>query len=162
MQAILPSNTSSSRPSSPRSEGIEAKISDQHRKLALGDSVKLSAGEASSKSSGSDGPATYMPPAQTLQDSKASLPTTAKKLGSSLLVHGQKIDDPYAWLRDKKPISKEITEHLQAENQHFAAFFESRVMCRKQIQEELLAYPQIRAQPHPTIIIRILKVLKNY
>ncbi len=53
-------------------------------------------------------------------------PPIADKIDSSFILHGQKIIDEYAWLRDSEwpnVNNKKIIEYLQAENKHTEQFF---------------------------------------
>ena len=67
-------------------------------------------------------------------------PPITEKIPYNFEIHGQKIVDDYAWLRDPKwPVvtDKKIIDHLNAENQYYKGFFEPLEKKKEEIFEEL-------------------------
>ena len=87
-------------------------------------------------------PASYLPfffspqPARTMTTKEIKTPPIAPKRPHSFEIHGETINDDYAWLREKE--SPEVIAHLEAENAYTAAMTEHLADLKEEIYHEIV------------------------
>lgn len=73
-------------------------------------------------------------------ESKMATPPAAERKHTERLVHGHRLVDDYAWLREKE--SPEVTAYLEAENAYTAAAMAGTEALQQQLYEEMLSHIQ--------------------
>jgi oligopeptidase B len=66
-------------------------------------------------------------------------PPIAKKIPKTTDIHGYKLVDEYAWLRDDKRLAPDVIEHLKAENEYAEAMMASTKSFQDALYGEMLA-----------------------